>query len=101
MIAARPEAFWVLEAILGNEPVSGVLGVSFGVHAESFLSWTHDTGRQAGARGLLAWNAILQMKAAGSQRFDLGGFTVNDKYGAYKRGMRGSEYRLCGEWLAF
>jgi hypothetical protein len=31
---------------------------------------------------------------------DLGGYTTNEKYGAYKRGMKGSEYRLAGEWLA-
>jgi hypothetical protein len=49
---------------------------------------------------LLIWNAIVEMKAAGFRALDLGGFTTSDKYGAYKRGMRGREYRLCGEWLA-
>ena len=31
---------------------------------------------------------------------DLGGYTTHDKYGAYKRAMKGNEYRLAGEWLA-
>ena len=41
------------------------------------------------------------MKAAGCRALDLGGYTTSEKYGAYKRGMKGGEYRLCGEWLAF
>jgi hypothetical protein len=101
MIAASPDSFWVLQALLGNEPVSGLLGTRIGVHAENFLGWTNDAGRRTGAHSLLIWNAILEMKAAGCRALDLGGYTTNEKYGAYKRGMRGAEYHLCGEWLVF
>jgi len=101
MIAASPDSFWVLQALLDNEPVSGLLGTRIGVHAENFLGWTNDAGRRTGAHSLLIWNAILEMKAAGCRALDLGGYTTDEKYGAYKRGMRGTEYRLCGEWLAF
>ncbi len=101
MVASSPEAFWVMQAIHENEPVSGLMGTRLGVHAENFLGWTNDAGRRLGAHSLLIWNAILQMKAAGCRALDLGGFTTSEKYGAYKRGMRGREYRLCGEWLAF
>jgi hypothetical protein len=101
MIAAAPDSFWVLQALLDGEPISGLLGTRIGVHGENFLGWTNDAGRRTGAHSLLIWNAILGMKAEGCRALDLGGFTTSDKYGAYKRGMRGKEYRLCGEWLAF
>jgi lipid II:glycine glycyltransferase (peptidoglycan interpeptide bridge formation enzyme) len=100
MVAASPDNFWLLQAFHGNEPVSGLMGTCIGAHAENFLGWTNDAGRRLGAHSLLIWNAIVQMKAAGFRALDLGGFTTSDKYGAYKRGMRGREYRLCGEWLA-
>jgi lipid II:glycine glycyltransferase (peptidoglycan interpeptide bridge formation enzyme) len=100
MVAASPDTFWVLQAFLGDEPISALMGACLGAHAENFLGWTNDTGRRVGAHNLLIWHAILEMKAAGSRVLDLGGFTTNDRYGAYKRGLRGREYRLCGEWLA-
>jgi lipid II:glycine glycyltransferase (peptidoglycan interpeptide bridge formation enzyme) len=100
MVAASPENFWLLQAFHGNEPVSGLMGTCIGAHAENYLGWTNDAGRRLGAHSLLIWNAIVEMKAAGFRALDLGGFTTSDKYGAYKRGMRGREYRLCGEWLA-
>ena len=100
MVAASPESFWVLQAIHGNEIVSGLMGVNLGARAETFLGWTNDEGRRTGAQNLLLWNAVVEMKAAGCHSLDLGGFTTSGKYGAYKRGMKGREYRLCGEWLA-
>jgi hypothetical protein len=100
MVAASPEAFWLLQARLGGEPVSGLMGVWLGAHAENYLGWTNDEGRRTGAHSLLIWNAIVEMKSAGSRVLDLGGFTTDGKYGAYKRGLRGREYRLSGEWWA-
>jgi hypothetical protein len=99
MVAASPEIFWVLQAIHGNEPVSGLMGVCLSSRAENYLGWTNDEGRRTGAHNLLLWNAVVEMKAAGCHSLDLGGFTTSGKYGAYKRGMKGREYRLCGEWL--
>jgi hypothetical protein len=87
MIAASPDIFWVLQALQGNEPVSGLMGANLGVRAENFLGWTNDAGRRTGAHNLLLWNAVSEMKAAGCHALDLGGFTTSEKYGAYKRGM--------------
>ena len=102
MIAASPED---LLGFPGNtsrtRPVSGLLGVTLGTHAETYLSWTGEAGRRTGAHHLLLWNAIVEMKAAGCRALDLGGYTTSGKYGAYKRGMKGREYRLSGEWLTF
>jgi lipid II:glycine glycyltransferase (peptidoglycan interpeptide bridge formation enzyme) len=100
MVAASPDIFWVLQAFVGNEPVSGLMGACLGGRAENFLGWTNDEGRRTGAHNLLLWNAVSEMKAAGCRTLDLGGFTTSGKYGAYKRGMKGREYRLTGEWLA-
>ena len=40
------------------------------------------------------------MKAVGCRALDLGGYATAEGYGRFKRGMRGSEYRLAGEWVA-
>jgi hypothetical protein len=72
MVAASPESFWVLQAFLGDEPISALMGTCLGAHAENFLGWTNDTGRRVGAHNLLIWHAILEMKAAGSRVLDLG-----------------------------
>lgn len=101
MIVSSPEDFWVLQALVDNEPCSGILVARFGTHAETFLSWTGDAGRRANAHHFLLWHVLVEMKAAGCRALDLGGYTTTGKYGAYKRGMKGSEYRLAGEWLAF
>jgi lipid II:glycine glycyltransferase (peptidoglycan interpeptide bridge formation enzyme) len=101
MNAASPEDFWVFQAQLGVEPVCGILVARFGSQAETFLSWTGDSGRRANAHHLLLWHVLVEMKAAGCRMLDLGGFTTTEKYGAYKRGMKGTEYRLSGEWFAF
>ena len=55
----------------------------------------------ANAHNLLFWNAVIEMKAAGCRALDLGGYTTSEKYGAYKRGMKGTRVPAAGEWLAF
>lgn len=101
MIASSPQDFRVLQALIENEPCSGILVARFGAHAETFLSWTGEAGRRVNAHHFLLWHVLVEMKAAGCRALDLGGYTTTEKYGAYKRGMKGSEYRLAGEWLAF
>ncbi len=101
MIAASPEDFRVFQALIGAEPVCGMLVVRFGNHAEDFLTWTSDAGRRANAHHLLLWQVLVEMKASGCRALDLGGYTTSGKYGAFKRAMKGDEYRLAGEWLVF
>jgi lipid II:glycine glycyltransferase (peptidoglycan interpeptide bridge formation enzyme) len=100
-MAASPEDFRVFQALMDDEPVCGILVARFGDHAETFLSWTSDAGRRGNAHHRLLWQVITEMKDAGCVALDLGGYTTSEKYGAYKRGMKGKEYRLSGEWLAF
>ena len=92
----------MFQALIENEPVlrdpRGALWRARGDLHEL------DGRSRAGARNahhLLFWHVIAEMKAAGCRALDLGGYTTNEKYGAYKRGMKGREYRLAGEWLAF
>ena len=100
MIASSPQDFSVFQAYIDNQPVSAILVARFGTHAETYLSWTGDAGRRSNAHHLLLWHVIVELKAAGCHAIDLGGYTTSGKYGAYKRGMKGREYRLTGEWLA-
>jgi len=101
MIAASPQDFAVFQAYIDNQPVSAILLARFGTHAETYLSWTGEAGRKSNAHHLLLWHLITESKAAGCRALDLGGYTTSGKYGAYKRGMKGREYRLAGEWLTF
>ncbi len=100
VIDSSPQDFRVFQASLDEEPCCGILVARYGAHAETYLSWTSDAGRRANAHHLLLWQVIADMKAAGCRALDLGGYSTTDKYGAYKRGMKGEEYRLSGEWLA-
>lgn len=100
MIASSPRDFRVFQALVDGEPVCGILVARFCHHAETFLSWTSDSGRRSNAHHRLLWQVITEMKSAGCRALDLGGYTTSEKYGAYKRGMKGREYRLSGEWLA-
>jgi lipid II:glycine glycyltransferase (peptidoglycan interpeptide bridge formation enzyme) len=98
---AAPQDFWVLQAMVSGEPEAGLLVGRFGPHAENFIAWSSEAGRRATAGNFLMWNAVLEMQRAGCRSLDLGGHSISDRYGHFKRGMRGEEYRLAGEWLAF
>ena len=100
MMASSPCDFRVFQALVEGEPVCGILVARFSSRAETFLSWTSDAGRRSNAHHRLLWHVITEMKDAGCDALDLGGYTTSEKYGAYKRGMKGREYRLTGEWLA-
>jgi Acetyltransferase (GNAT) domain len=93
--------FWLLQAMINGEPEAGLLVGRFGQHAENFIAWFSDTAKKMTAGNLLMWNAVIEMQRAGCRTLDLGGFAIADRYGHFKRGMRGAEYRLAGEWLAF
>jgi hypothetical protein len=97
---ASPQDFALFEGLIDGEPCSAILVVRHGIHAETFISWTGEQGRRTNAHHFLLWHVLMEAKRAGAGALDLGGYTTSDKYGAYKRGMKGREYRLAGEWLA-
>lgn len=98
---AAPGDFWLLQAMVDGEPEAGLLVGRFGQHAENFIAWFSEKARRVTAGNFLMWNGVIEMHRAGCRSLDLGGFSVSDRYGHFKRGMRGQEYRLAGEWLAF
>jgi lipid II:glycine glycyltransferase (peptidoglycan interpeptide bridge formation enzyme) len=99
---ANPDAFTILRARHGGTPVAGMVLVRFGNSAEYYIGWFGEAGRKFNAGNFMCWNAMLEMKRAGCRWFDLGGYgDTADKYGRFKRGVRGDEYRFVGEWLAW
>ena len=97
----RAGDFWLLQAMIEGRAEAGLLVGRFGEHAENFIAWFSETAKKMTAGNLIMWGCVGEMQRAGCRTLDLGGFSVSDRYGHFKRGMRGEEYSLAGEWLAF
>lgn len=98
---SSPEDFLVFQANFEGEPVGAMMITRFCHLSEFYIGWIGEAGRNMNAGNFLYWNVTLEMKNRGSRWLDLGGSGPRDKFGQFKRGMRGDEYKLCGEWLSF
>lgn len=99
---AKPADFLVLKATLDDEPIAALAVVGFGVSAECYVGWFGAArGRQVSVGNFIYWEAILAMKKAGRRWLDLGGYYSSDKFGHFKLGMGGTEYKLIGEYLVY
>lgn len=98
---AAPDDVFVCRVRHEGQPLAGMIVVRFARSAEYFVGWFGCEARRRKAGNLLMWNAALAMQARGCTRFDLGGYSSSDGYGRFKQGLRGSEYRLLEEWVAF
>ena len=99
---ACPADFIVLSAQLDDTPVAGMVITRFGRTAEYYLGWFgHPEGRKANSGNFLYWHAALEMQKAGHRWLDLGGYYSSDKFGHFKQGMGGVEYKLAGEWFCW
>jgi lipid II:glycine glycyltransferase (peptidoglycan interpeptide bridge formation enzyme) len=98
---ARPADFLVLQAVFEGEPLAGMILARCGQKTEYYIGWVGADGRKYNCGNFLCWNAALEMKKAGCKWLDLGGYGSNDKFGHFKQGMRGMEYKLIGEWVCF
>ncbi|WP_374244473.1 lipid II:glycine glycyltransferase FemX [Zoogloea sp.] len=96
-----PADVFVCRVLHDGEPLAGMLVFRFARSAEYFVGWFGPEARRKKAGNFLMWNALLSMQARGCERFDLGGYSSSDGYGRFKQGLRGSEYRLLEEWVAF
>lgn len=96
-----PDDFFVCRALQGGLPVAGMIAFRFGRSAEYFIGWYGPEARKAKAGNFLLWHAAQAMRSHGCERFDLGGYSSSDGYGRFKQDMRGTEYRLLEEWVAF
>lgn len=97
---AAPDDVFVFQALLADRPVGGMLVYRFHHTAEYYVGWFARDGRKANVSNCLYWRSVLEMKNRGCSFFDLGGYSVSDRYGHFKRGMRGDEYQLLNEWTA-
>ena len=99
---ARPDDFLILKATLDDEPIAALAVVGFGASSECYVGWFGGSrGRQVSVGNFIYWEAVLAMKKAGRRWLDLGGYYSSDKFGHFKQGMGGNEYRLVGEYLAY
>lgn len=85
-----------------NQAVGGILLARHGVSATYLVGWNGDAGRKMKANNFLLWQAILALQGLGSQWLDLGGIddVLTPGIAAFKRGMKGVEYQLAGEFLS-
>jgi hypothetical protein len=98
---SSPRDFWLLQSMVNGEPEAALLVGRFGHHAETLVGWTSDAGRRVAAGHFLLWNTVIEMQRAGCRTLDVGGDAPDAGHGRFKRGLRGTEYQLAGEWLAF
>lgn len=92
--------FIVLRAMDGEDPVAGICLVRHGRDATYLLGWNGIRGRKLKANQYLLWQAIIYLKQAGLDCFDLGGLDDDRTPGiaAFKLGMNGLRYELLGEY---
>lgn len=93
------DQFRVLQAIAGDTPVGGLILARFGCAAEYYVGWFGEQGRRHNCGNFLYWHAMQEARRSGHRWFDLGGYYSSDKFGRFKQNLRGTEYRLCGEWV--
>lgn len=98
-----PEARRMLACLARDaqgEVIAGVLVARFGATAEYLAGNLSEAGRRTGAGQLLLWRAMMQARAEGARRFDLGGMderlTPSGIY-RFKAEVGGTPYRLADE----
>jgi len=96
-----PDSLHGFFASQGGETVSAVLVAGHGSSCTYLIGWNNDAGRRLRGNHLLLWRALLSMRRQGTRWFDLGGIDRVSTPGiaAFKAGLGGDEYGLCGEWI--
>lgn len=91
----------VLRAVLDGVAVGGILLARHGAAATYLVGWSDDQGRKTKANTMLLWQGMLALAQRGCQWLDLGGIDPVGTPGiaAFKRGLRGEEYELAGEFV--
>ncbi|MBX9634573.1 MAG: GNAT family N-acetyltransferase [Magnetospirillum sp.] len=99
---ADTDDLMVLRARSGDEDASAVLVARHGAAATYLVGWNGEAGRRTRANHLLLWQAMLELKERGVSWFDLGGIddVLTPGVASFKRGLKGEDYALAGEWLS-
>ena len=86
-----------------GDPLAVHIVVRHGLASIPLVSWRSKKGQKLYAPNYILWNIILAMKDLGVQWFDHGG--IDDlgtpEVAQFKRGLKGEEYILVGEWIAY
>jgi len=95
------QPFLIFRAFCGEQCVGGIAVVGHGRSATYLIGYNSDEGRRLNANNFLLWNAVLVLKEKDYTCFDLGGINEYETPGitSFKRGLRGNEYRLVGEYV--
>lgn len=90
----------VMRAVRDTQAVAGICLVCHGSAATYLLGWNGPEGRKLKANQYLLWQAVVYLKQAGFDWFDLGGIDEDHTPGiaAFKLGLRGERYELVGEY---
>lgn len=95
-----PGKVLVFTAELNGNPLAALGLFRVGNVAEYYVGWNSHEGRQLQAHTLLLWHAVSELRQAGVSLLDLGGYSGgNAGFNEFKRGMRGQDYSLAGEWV--
>jgi len=87
---ARPQDFWLLQAMRDGHPDAAVLLARTGPAASIVLAWAGPGPRRSAAVDFLLWNSAIEMQRAGCQ-------TLETSFGAERSRIT---VREAGEWLA-
>ena len=95
--------FWILRVAYQGQYIAGIALISHADAATYLLGWNSEEGRRVNANNFLLWHALILLKEKGYTWFDLGGVDEYTTPGItnFKRGLRGQEYRLLGEYANF
>jgi hypothetical protein len=101
-LKAAGQPFFVLRAFYEGQCVGGIALVGHGRSATYLIGYNDDVGRKLNANNFLLWHAVCVLKNHDFEWFDLGGINEYETPGitVFKRGMRGDEYRLVGEYVS-
>ena len=87
---------------LGRERVAAMMFLIHGQAASYQVGWSSEKGRELNAHNLLLWRAMLELRARGVRRLDLGGVNTVRSAGLarFKIGTGGQVLQLAGTYLA-
>jgi hypothetical protein len=102
-MAAQEGPAWTCRILFARhreERCGGVMIVGHGDTCTYLVGWTSPEGRRRQANSFLLWQAMLQFRDLGYRFFDVGGLRGRTTKGVeeFKRGLRGQEYSLVGEY---
>jgi len=90
----------VLTAAAAGEKVAGALVIRHARAATYLLGWSADEGRRRHAQNRLLWRAVTELRAGGSQWFDLGGISAAAPgIARFKLGMGARPHVLAGTFI--